>query len=695
MKFGIATLVIALSGVCFASSLGDLNKDGIVDYTDFVIFSSQWLILDYNDVITNPPVDMNLIRPIAFSPNVQNEPVWQNISSNEPGLAGYSVIGVTSHGIWSQGGSFLYLHTGYRSYTMGDVKTGAVNPSEPTAQISIDYIWEDDAHNLFLHTRQITGTHNGEHEIQKSSDGGLTWEVILSNYDNGGTRPTLPFGSNITLPRALIVLGNGRMLYCGYTGYWVDKTIYYSSDYGETWAIILKISGNAPGIDPIRHFHGGVFDSEDQILYLFAGDTNPESSILVCSDVDDFVKGEPNWVNTNWRSVWGLNDAARSTMNPNYVLNTNIATSGPNDQTFRAVDLFIEKHPTTGVKYGYWATDNSELILGGAQAYRINLSQFNNDHTKDVLKLGTVIGEGWTWVPVNGNVIMGALGRTAGVGNDDNNAHNYALSYDRTKVIEVIRTPRNDGAVYNPPTLPPAAMAVAAGYFEPLDVVVLAETNLHGTYPGYPYTYSMGRVVPFGMILQSDQIYKNSTKYTFNVSNFITNSMFASYSHGYFTGNWYGAGAIVTQETSIVERNRQYSAKVSSWPGAPYAFLEWWASSDLIQQLIGNNITASAMIYLPADLDPHLVPNMDLECHDSDSHETNSAVFTFKPSDFDGKWHEVAVTTFVAPGCDRIRIYYFVGGAEIRTYSGTIYVSSPRLVKGLVRGGEGIIEQSF
>jgi hypothetical protein len=101
------------------------------------------------------------------------------------------------------------------------------------------------------------------------------------------------------------------------------------------------------------------------------------------------------------------------------------------------------------------------------------------------------------------------------------------------------------------------------------------------------------------------------------------------------------------------------------------------------------------MIYLPADLDPHLVPYMMLECYNSTNGQTNRDKWIFKPSDFDGKWHEVSATTFVAPGCNRIRVYYCVGGNETVSYPGTIYVSSPRLVKGLVKGGEGIIEQSF
>jgi len=153
----------------------------------------------------------------------------------------------------------------------------------------------------------------------------------------------------VSLPRSLVDLGGGNMIFLNYCRL---PTMYYTSDAGQNWSQVMRMPywTRPDAVDRvINHFHGAVYDSQYQTLYVMTGDTDLTSSILFTDD----LYGPEGLINAPdlWKTRWGLDDTERSTLDLNYALNINGNAGG---QEMRTTDI------TIGGDYIYWGQDSAQ-----------------------------------------------------------------------------------------------------------------------------------------------------------------------------------------------------------------------------------------------------------------------------------------------------------------------------------------------
>ena len=244
-------------------------------------------------------------------------------------------------------------------------------------------------------------------------------------------------GSTSSLTRSLIdcgnIVGKGRViLYCTYdeTG---NKKIYYTIDFGVNW--ISLFSGDCP---TIKHFHGGVFVSgygdNDGRLYVFTGDGDEASAILICDDVGDLIDNPETWY-TRWgldsRADWSGEPQSGAEPDSAYVL-------GYGSQKWRTIELVYD-----GNRYAYWASDSASDGMG---IYRLDV---NNHNVTTIRQPCGDVGDGWIGMATSdGKVLISTISKywTNGTPVDgyDEYVRLYMVSDDKTSVHLVKKWRRVD-----------------------------------------------------------------------------------------------------------------------------------------------------------------------------------------------------------------------------------------------------------
>ncbi|MCH8150111.1 MAG: right-handed parallel beta-helix repeat-containing protein, partial [Planctomycetes bacterium] len=276
--------------------------------------------------------------------------------------------------------------------------------------------------------------HDGTGFLEKSPDGLEDFQTKLSDL-----------AGEYALPRSLVYCGptdehaGGVMFYFEYTD---SPRLFASTDSGENWIELLQCATNS-----IRHFHGAVFaplvGANEGRLYVMTGDTNRQSSILVCDDIDDLIANP-----TVWRTRWGLDLQDERRIDDEFTINDNLdATGTPTSQVFRSVDMLMASDG-----YGYWTVDST--LLNGQSVHRVSHA------TKTVGRVGTegAIGAGWLWLETNGQdklflTEVGVNGSEPKRGHDVF-VHLYAVTQAGTDFVELRRWIRADAARPAGPTIP-------------------------------------------------------------------------------------------------------------------------------------------------------------------------------------------------------------------------------------------------
>lgn len=293
--------------------------------------------------------------------------------------------------------------------------------------------------------------------LERSVDGMEDFQIALSGI-----------ASENSLPRSLVWCGvtdahpDGVMFYFEYA---YTPRVYTSTDGGASF---FELFGCADGA--IRHFHGVIFAPSVGVnggrLYVFTGDQNHESSVLICDDVDDLIANPESW-----QARWGLDVADEHRIELGYTINDDLdATGTPTSQTFRIVDLLV-----AGDGYGYWTVDSA--MRDGQPVYRVNHA------TKVVERVGmeNAIGAGWLWLETESHVKLfltevGLRGQVPKPGHDEF-VHLYGLSDDGTDFRELRRWARSDAAA-------PVGPVIPQYFFEGLDYLWFSLTSgsvEHGT----------------------------------------------------------------------------------------------------------------------------------------------------------------------------------------------------------------------
>lgn len=602
----------------------------------------------------------------------KNQPALLDITHTCPKI-NRNPVGVTSSAVFFAAGPVVYRHNGYRGITSADMQ--ALMDAGTTW--NGHYLSEDNAGNIFYSTRD---TSNGNY-LLRSTDGGDNFAKVLGP----ATTPSLEPNPGGHLPRSFVDLGGANRLFIDYSTYSLDLVIYKSADNGATWADVMRITGAAQGTAPIRHFHGGVYDSETSILYIFTGDDRSdvngtyEPSILVCNDVADFLLGEGSWA-TDWKTKWGLDDVDRTGLDPAYVLNDDLNGSNqPTSQKFRTVDFYIEDHPTTGVKYGYWAADQGTTTSGGGggkRAYRYDLDAFASTGAKNVTDLGEFDGEGWE-IAVSGDYILIGSSRSDAATNE---SKLYAINKDRDGIVEVASYNRFDTSVAISSPVGPSPWA---------NGLIINHVNV-GVSNSYEPFWSCVRLTSLDKL---GRVWSDSTldsDYDFNGPNLIPNPMLNNAATGLFDTDS-TARATVSQVTAAdLEPGRAYSLKIQPDAGVivgssrmVYAFDE-----TIYRSLSGSTLTFSCMWKLPNAVAGQRAYFLFQTLNEG---VANNQTQTIENVDLDDDWHELRLTITLFPESTYL---WFMAYAHL--YDGDItdgaplFISSPRLVRGSLPGGEGI-----
>ncbi len=379
-------------------------------------------------------------------------------------------VGQTSHGLWLRTTSvgtdgMLMLFGGKKVSKVTDWDVAAMPDDEDYTGVS--WVQEDSAGNLYFFLVNII---SGARTLFRCAaaddytDAGTNWSVIASTE---GT-PPITFAAGVGLMwRCFCDCGNGRLIITNYGDRTDDREIWGSTDYGLNWSLLLSAAGNPQdvGYSGVRHFHGAMFNRHHngtewvERLYIMCGDQDHESSILVCTDIDDFLLGDAR-VNSgvtpgtdcwshDWKQRWGLLTAAdsdtitynlqaggtqeytvvsvtintapsanqvrerdRPGLDPDYVLDDNLVR--PSDGNMSGVyDEIAEgerpKVPNTqryrtvdmlfeehnGVFQTIWGVDGESLISGREGA---TVWKQNLDlSNKQPSKIGDIYGQGW-WI---------------------------------------------------------------------------------------------------------------------------------------------------------------------------------------------------------------------------------------------------------------------------------------------------------
>jgi hypothetical protein len=266
--------------------------------------------------------------------------------------------------------------------------------------------------------------------ISRCADGTAAWVDVLS-YTGIATPDALP---NI-----MCDCGNDRMIYVEYGGTGSGR-IWASVDNGQNWG------NNSPAFDNdeplfnadwIKHFHGVVYDSVTDSAVLLMGDSNSESRLLYCDDIDDLFANP-----SVWKTRWGL-DTNVQQVNRNYVLNDNLVDGLPSNQAYRAVSADFTT--SNGRRYIVWSMDAAQS--GGQFIYAQDIT---DGPLATKMLLGNQIGANWIVKTLSNGVVVVAANSEASGGapliGHDVFLRLYAVRPDLSGVDEISRSRRADFA---------------------------------------------------------------------------------------------------------------------------------------------------------------------------------------------------------------------------------------------------------
>jgi hypothetical protein len=282
--------------------------------------------------------------------------------------------------------------------------------------------------------------------IYKSTDG-------LAAYN---LKATLATANTASLLPLLVDCGSNRLVLGEYAttapNQW-NPRLWGSSDGGENWAELFTCT-----TDAIRHFHGGVYDTTTDTLYLLTGDDAHRNSIVFCDDVADLF-ANPN----TWKGRWGLDNATRATIDTDYIV-------GYNSVTYRVVNTSFFGD------YMYWGEDTYG-VPGGVSLHKMNrttraVTPAYTRYHSDRIWEGKAFQE--MWMAGNDNTgapILSAHGRTEATYLGDTKAHVYRLDHFGM-FEEILSIPMEGGqypVLYDIHTIAGKTVIVpASGTFTPL-----------------------------------------------------------------------------------------------------------------------------------------------------------------------------------------------------------------------------------
>jgi len=318
--------------------------------------------------------------------------------------------------------SMAIVHEGWQIAAGGYAANGAtrVDAVEPPAG------WYTRLYSTSCGVFGLT-SQSGTMTLERSTDGIQAFSTVLTTAA-GRMSPALPL---------LIDCGSSRLVIVEYTtdnlpSYDNEARLWYSADGGDSWALLLTSYAGA-----IRHFHGGFWDARTERLFLFTGDSGDAASILVCDDLADLVANA-----AQWRTWWGLTDAARSTLDTDYVLGYG------SQQLYRTVGMIAEGD------YLLYGVDSYGPV-GGVPMVRVHrdtlaVTELEIPKHAAVADVGKVVGEIWSYgrCARTGTVLIGNQAHDPGAPyQGDNHMHLYASTPGRIQEAREVLAMHDGGAV--------------------------------------------------------------------------------------------------------------------------------------------------------------------------------------------------------------------------------------------------------
>lgn len=210
--------------------------------------------------------------------------------------------------------------------------------------------------------------------------------------------------------------------------------IWYTANSGTTWSTLITAASGA-----LRHFHGGIYDSTYNRLYIYTGDDTFRNSVLWCDDVStgvDSLAQNP----TLWSTRWGLDDATRSTLDTDWVV-------GTGSVTYRTIAALLVGD------YLYFGVD-SNGYRQGVQISRMHRSTrvvekvFVRWHDANIGDTGNAFGELWTaGLGNDGSGLIASIARPVADYWGDTKAHVYRIEANGNYLTELMTIPLT-GATY-------------------------------------------------------------------------------------------------------------------------------------------------------------------------------------------------------------------------------------------------------
>ena len=257
-------------------------------------------------------------------------------------------------------------------------------------------------------------------EILYSADGLQDFQVVLSvDSTSSGT----PFAGG--QDHSMVDLGDRQLMYFQYSD---ESRVFHSPDAGQTWNLLFQ-----PEPGSIRHFHGAFYDADYQKLYVMSGDSNSQSSIMVADD----ILGEHGLVHDPalWRTRWGLDDVARTTLDDRFFLKPDGCYRS---QRTRTVEMEVDGD------YIYWGEDRASET--GLSLFRANRETLQVEE----VGRGDIIGAPWRFLKTSDDRFLFLTSSIHWSGNlaagSDGFVHLYELNAERTDYQEWARFPERANA---------------------------------------------------------------------------------------------------------------------------------------------------------------------------------------------------------------------------------------------------------
>jgi len=465
-------------------------------------------------------------------------------------------------------------------------------------------------------------------------------------------------GSVIARHRSLVDCGNVEgqrlLLWFEYGSSAYSDNVWYSHD-GISW---INLFG-APAAS-IKHFHGGVFCPSVGAkgrLYAFTGDSEQNSSILICDDVNDLITNPGIWYDR-----WYLGDRSTFVPDPNYVLGYGYR--------YRTEDMVDDGN------YGYWIPEVSE----------INTVEMVKVHhaTKAVTQIARypdVIGPGWQGIYTSaGQVLFTTYSDSTGSGftpEGDQYVHLYSVD-DNDKVVELAKW-QHEG--YAPDSLPAVSRDAVLRWFFEWDGVIYLSGFLVGYTPGL----NGGDFSIFYIRTHTLNILNDSpTKHQLPIGTSLRNGHFSVFDGPGDVNGWGEIGvegAVITQTAEGV--------KIAVESGTP-RLEQYRSDSAFLSSLKDRWVTLAVEVKVESGCDADFLPLFVAHVYDSNNGNV-SLMFYFNlqnsagtnPTYFaDNQWRTIYRPFFVRRTATSVIIELYANFTNGK--KGTVHFANARLLPGAI-----------